>query len=242
MAKAKLRKRVYVHCAKCTRAVYTEACFAHREQLCGYCRRGQIGPQPKEIECACGCGSRFFERDQKGRIRKYVSGHNPISRGEHVFLHCAWCNKMVERTQWRIRTYRRSFCSRSCNGRFNGRKLHSDDEYKARQRVLILAKGNKPPVYHKENHPRWKGGITSQNRVDRASLKSKNWRRAVFDAFGYRCGDCGVKGIHLHAHHIKPWSEYPEFRYELSNGIALCVPCHGARHGRRLSGHVRKAS
>jgi predicted transcriptional regulator len=30
-----------------------------------------------EMECACGCGSRFYRFDRFGRPRKYVSGHNP---------------------------------------------------------------------------------------------------------------------------------------------------------------------
>lgn len=42
-------------------------------------------PSDKNISvlCACGCGTSFMKFDQHGRPRKYVSGHNPIPRGEN---------------------------------------------------------------------------------------------------------------------------------------------------------------
>ena len=42
-------------------------------------------PNP-EIECACGCGTRFPKYDESRRPRLYVSGHNPHQEGIQYWL------------------------------------------------------------------------------------------------------------------------------------------------------------
>lgn len=77
-----------------------------------------------------------------------------------------------------------------------------------------------------ENNGNWKGGITPINRSIRTSLKYKTWRNSVFIRDDYTCVLCNMRGCELNADHIKPFSLYPELRFELSNGRTLCVPCH----------------
>jgi 5-methylcytosine-specific restriction endonuclease McrA len=36
--------------------------------------------------------------------------------------------------------------------------------------------------------------------------------------------------VYLQAHHRKPFAEYPNFRYDVSNGITLCKDCHKEEH------------
>lgn len=76
-----------------------------------------------------------------------------------------------------------------------------------------------------ENHPNWKGGI-SRNKHSLSEPKYRKWRIAVFQRDGYTCQECHVVGVRLEAHHIKSWARFPELRYEIENGKALCVPCH----------------
>jgi len=52
------------------------------------------------------------------------------------------------------------------------------------------------------------------------------WRKAVFERDGYTCRVCGVRGGRLQAHHIKPFKDHLALRHDVSNGIALCLPCH----------------
>lgn len=74
--------------------------------------------------------------------------------------------------------------------------------------------------------PFWKGGLTKQNQIIRESAEYGIWRRAVYERDGYTCVECKIRGGKLNADHIKPFALFPEFRFELSNGRTLCVPCH----------------
>ncbi len=48
----------------------------------------------------------------------------------------------------------------------------------------------------------------------------------VFARDEFTCQDCGEVGGKLTADHIRPWSLYPELRFECANGQTLCRPCH----------------
>jgi hypothetical protein len=87
--------------------------------------------------------------------------------------------------------------------------------------------GENNPMYGKRGklHPGWRGGKTVENEILRKSLEFRTWRTAVFKRDKYTCIWCGAKG-NLNADHIKPWSLYPELRYDMNNGRTLCEPCH----------------
>jgi len=84
-----------------------------------------------------------------------------------------------------------------------------------------------------EDNPMWKGGDSDR---ERRNSEYRHWRLEVFkrDKFicqkcGYYNG-CGEKRRDLNAHHIVPWIESIELRYEVDNGITFCVPCHIKEH------------
>jgi hypothetical protein len=76
------------------------------------------------------------------------------------------------------------------------------------------------------NHYNWKGGITSERKKAMNGIEYSEWRRAVFQRDNYTCQICDQYGVNLNADHIQSWVDYPELRYDPSNGRALCVPCH----------------
>lgn len=79
-------------------------------------------------------------------------------------------------------------------------------------------------------HGRWKGGVSSFRNRDIATSRYKTWRVAVFERDEYTCQSCGKWGRSLNAHHIYNYSDYPEKRYDVDNGVTLCYDCHSAFH------------
>ena len=52
------------------------------------------------------------------------------------------------------------------------------------------------------------------------------WRKTVLERDNYTCQDCGVRGGSLQVDHIKSYALYPDLRWLLTNGRALCISCH----------------
>lgn len=86
-----------------------------------------------------------------------------------------------------------------------------------------------------EDCPAWKGGLSAENLLIRTSSDMIRWKKYVFERDDYTCQKCGVrngngKSIILNAHHIFPFAEYPEKRFDVDNGLTLCEDCHKAEH------------
>lgn len=71
--------------------------------------------------------------------------------------------------------------------------------------------------------------------TDKKYLK---WRSDVFRRDNWTCQTCNIRGVYLEAHHIKSWAKYPEFRYDLENGVALCKECHKLTDNYKNKKHV----
>ncbi|MFA8336337.1 HNH endonuclease [Burkholderia cenocepacia] len=66
---------------------------------------------------------------------------------------------------------------------------------------------------------------------DRALFNRDRTRHDGLSAKCLGCTHCGDdKGGNLEAHHRKEWAEYPELRFDVSNGITLCRACHWLAH------------
>lgn len=77
----------------------------------------------------------------------------------------------------------------------------------------------------------WKnqhGGIKRYNGTLKKSSKNhEKWSKQVKDRDKWVCriADVNCDG-RLEAHHILPWSKYPELRYQINNGITVCQHHH----------------
>lgn len=67
----------------------------------------------------------------------------------------------------------------------------------------------------------------------RNSYKYKQWKEAVYRRDNYTCQSCGGNDG-VQAHHIKPWKDHKELRYDVGNGLTLCQTCHSNLHGAKI--------
>jgi len=84
-----------------------------------------------------------------------------------------------------------------------------------------------------EAHKGEKSYMWIQDRTQLVKRQERNdsayyaWRLEVWKRDGFKCRinnqDCSGKII---AHHILGWSEFPELRYQVNNGITLCQAHH----------------
>ena len=80
------------------------------------------------------------------------------------------------------------------------------------------------------NHYNYNPDLSDEERLNGRNTKENDqWRKAIYKRDGNVCRACGMRRM-LHAHHLFNWSEYPQFRYRLYNGITLCENCHEDFH------------
>lgn len=160
----------------------------------------------KRTTSTCEVCEKAFEH-HIARQAKYCSRKCWEKRNPSVLKECLLC----DREFWAYKSDEKKYCSKKC--------------YNIAQRDLQSG----------ENSHFWDGGKTSKNQILRSRAEYADWRLKVFIRDEYTCQDCGKKNgngykVYLQAHHLKPFSKFPDLRYEVSNGITLCKDCHRGRH------------
>jgi len=133
------------------------------------------------------------------------------------------------------------FCGNSCSGKW---KYQNSEKVRAamlsgvyceqRGKSISKARSGKPrPELRGEKNPNWKGGTYGTERhADMGRTEYAQWRKSVFSRDAYKCMNklCASGSSKLHAHHILPWKNHPDKRYDVANGVTVCVPCHKLIH------------
>jgi len=104
---------------------------------------------------------------------------------------------------------------------------HSEE---TKRKIGNAQKGKSRPYQKGEKNGSWKGGVTPINQKIRSSLKYKKWTYGVFKRDNWTCQKTKIKGCKLVAHHIQNFSEYPELRFVIDNGITLSKESHKLFH------------
>lgn len=222
--------------------------------------------------CKCGCGERTkWHCKNKGEIKfnPYINGHNnrvynnwghnkeaqiksaetrrkQYASGERV----VWCKGLTKETDDRIKKLadksKKTILS-------NDNELKRRSEFMKNQRVDGTIR-----ILYKEQHPKWKGGVSSVQNVARNDKRLyEQWKYPILVRDKFKCTECG-DDKDLHVHHngekysdiikkVMTISDYENLDnydvkkqitdkildYHIKNkvsGITLCKCCHNKIH------------
>lgn len=74
-----------------------------------------------------------------------------------------------------------------------------------------------------------KRNLSYFNYEERRSYTYKKWKENVLERDNYTCQKCGTQS-NLVVHHIIPFSQNKNLRFDTNNGITLCKECHRKEH------------
>lgn len=157
-----------------------------------------------------------------------------VSRQSRVTLQCQVCQADFWTHTFRANTAK--YCSKACWSQRSTKKecpvCGGMFKFSAGTREKYCGMFCRKIGCRGPESPGWKGGATINNARGRASNNLHRWRTDVYQRDKYTCQRCKAKGVTLHAHHIRPFATHPGLRFDVQNGITLCVPCHGKEHAR----------
>jgi len=84
-----------------------------------------------------------------------------------------------------------------------------------------------------ENNASWNPNLTDEEReFDRTKdQKYNDWAKEVKERDNFKCVIPGCNNHDLESHHLDNWHDFPESRYDLDNGITLCLEHHTSANG-----------
>lgn len=238
MQPSQSRAKPYRRCRFCRRSFQAKrktsrfcdkTCFLKQkrkdrnELVCKICGNGFYRSHKKAMTCGAVCYAELVKANVKG-------SSNPNFRG--VTHQCAQCPKMIVGK-------RRRFCGDACYRASLPKKKEKSCTICGK--VMWL----KPSIYDdtvtcsRECQKRWQAkyligprataymtGSSSERALDRSRLHAREWRDQVLKRDDWTCQFCGKRGGRLEADHIKPYSFFPDCRWDVENGRTLCRPCH----------------
>lgn len=163
-----------------------------------------------------------------------------------LIKNCLGCFNLFDTKPWK----KASYCSHSCWLKHNGFQkdniltLGYKHSQKSLEKISKASRGNNYALgYHhtdtaKSNMTLHRSGKNHWNwRTDREELKKSTqrytaayieWRNKVVERDNAKCRINNEKcvGGFLEVHHILPWKDFPEERYNINNGITLCHEHH----------------
>lgn len=193
---------------------------------------------PKLHNKTCNFCGKSFNVDHRQINKNYCSTEcRNLSRYKNPKFLCLECGKEFIFNQ----NKNKKFCSYSCFRTFSDKHstkkelscvncgkifLRNPGEIKKAKRHFCSVDCRYD--YNKgKNHYEWKENLHDKH----YKLALKQWGIKVKERDQYTCQHCGETNKSLlEAHHIKDRANNPDVKYELNNGITLCITCHAKEH------------
>lgn len=204
-----MRQRTKLKCLGCKKGFYPKGGYLKQK----YCSR-ECAYKNRIVGCKKGKKYPHLQRARKGN--------------------CLICGKEYRATK-DFKERKQKYCSKKCwaerGKKYKNLCLNCGMYYESTNNKKYCSR--KCAHHHQvsEMAPAYKDGKSLQRERARNGNKLRNWRNSVFKRDNYICKICGKKG-EIHAHHIEYFSSNHEKRYDINNGITLCVKCHGRQHNK----------
>ncbi len=167
----------------------------------------------------------------------------------YITKKCKICGEKVKRTkaEFKNRPAKNYYCSSECyheklkQGRGGFTKFtkkckncNKDFWITSRNKRTVKycsEKCRKEGFPKKEEHNNFKKELDRSYRArHRLYYENTVWRNSVFKRDDYTCQVCNKKGFKIQAHHIENYSSNKEKRFDINNGVTLCIDCHKKFH------------
>jgi len=164
---------------------------------------------------------------------------------------CTTCNKEVIRTEaeFRNRPAKNYFCSAECKNKYlkKGKGGFTPQIKKCKycnKEFTITSRGKRKVKYcskeckingfpRGEEHLGFKKELSRDYRSKhRLTYENTKWRTEIFKRDNYTCVVCSKRGDKLQAHHLENYSSCREKRFDINNGVTLCILCHRNFHSK----------
>lgn len=173
-----------------------------------------------------------MEKNKKGNGRmhpiyscKICGLVKPIRYGKgHSNIYCS----IKHYWQDRLSKHKCKICQKPCKKDKRGDRYWKFCSIECRKSYMAkfnIGKKCPHPFPKGKDNPMYIHGETEKRRIAMNSVEYSQWRLKVFARDIFKCVLCG-SNKKIQADHIKEYSNYPDLRFELSNGRTLCYECH----------------
>lgn len=162
----------------------------------------------------------------------------PWNKGVDVAIQCKECKVLFLAKPYQINksnpTLNKKYCSKKCSnkGHVLKREFYQDNYRKGIGRLGFPGSELRKKAAEKmrgEKHFKWVKDRTKlkDDSKERGGQLHREWSKQVKNRDNWICkinnSDCTGK---IESHHILGWAKHPELRYDINNGITLCIFHH----------------